>query len=743
MSVSTKLTLAAIVVGLVPTGIATAVSLKQGQDAIEAQAADQLVAISTIKKNAIETWFKYRQQDLSVVSELYEVGDALQQYERAYDKAGPDSDAYEDVQRFYDGVFTHYNETYGYYDFFLISNDGDVIYSATHEADFATNLLTGPYRGSGLSEAFRGAMSGDRVLTDFAPYAPSNGDPAAFLAAPVSLQGEQVGVVALQLPLGVINAIMQERTGMGESGETYLVGPDRLMRSDSRFSDDPTVMSLEVATDSVRRALEGQTGVHVTPDYRGEPVWSAYSPVKIAGLDWVLLSEIDEAEVTAPLVTMRNTSLVLVLGIIGLMAGLIMLAIRPLTRHFLGLAEAARSLAAGDLDIAVDVTSSDEIGQIAAAFNEMSVNLSGVVEAVDVQINKVKGGDLTHRSNSARFQGEYSALLSGLNELMDQLVTPIREVAGAASAVADAATEISSGNQAIAQGASEQAASLQETAASLEQITGMTQRNADNTKAAKSLTLQARSSAQQGDQVVVAMVQAMSDIKVSANNTAEIIKDINQIAFQTNLLALNAAVEAARAGEAGRGFAVVAEEVRNLALRSKDAAQRTEKLIHESVDLAGNGEVLSNRVKDSLVAIVGSVGKVTDIVAEIAAASDEQASGVAQVTRAMTQMDQVVQQNAASAEQSSSAAIELADRAHSMQESVARFNLGADYDASHRASRRAARPRGNVVNMAAERSARAPLRPPVAAPPLKKAASGGSAEDLFPMDDDDMIFEEF
>jgi methyl-accepting chemotaxis protein len=211
----------------------------------------------------------------------------------------------------------------------------------------------------------------------------------------------------------------------------------------------------------------------------------------------------------------------------------------------------------------------------------------------------------------------------------------------------------------------------------MEQISGMTQRNAENTRQARQLTTEAMSSAQRGDAVVEEMVGAMSEIRTSAASTAEIIKNINTIAFQTNLLALNAAVEAARAGEAGRGFAVVAEEVRNLAQRSKEAAQRTEELIQHSVQLATNGEGLSQRVKVQLRDIVKSVGDVTRIVGEISSASEEQARGVEEVSRAVANMDQVVQSAAAGAEESASASNELAERAREMSASVRKFRLSA------------------------------------------------------------------
>jgi methyl-accepting chemotaxis protein len=227
----------------------------------------------------------------------------------------------------------------------------------------------------------------------------------------------------------------------------------------------------------------------------------------------------------------------------------------------------------------------------------------------------------------------------------------------------------------VAQGASEQAAALEETASSLSSMESMTRQASESAQQASTLAGTARAAATEGAAAMEQMSGAMAKIRVSAQGTSQIIKDINEIAFQTNLLALNAAVEAARAGEAGRGFAVVAEEVRSLALRSKEAANKTEELIRESVRQAGEGETTSRHVSQKLGEIVGVIGKVNDIVAEIAGSAQEQAAGIAQISRAVGQMDQVTQQNAASSEETSSSAQELAGQSEELTSMVGSFQI--------------------------------------------------------------------
>jgi methyl-accepting chemotaxis protein len=251
-----------------------------------------------------------------------------------------------------------------------------------------------------------------------------------------------------------------------------------------------------------------------------------------------------------------------------------------------------------------------------------------------------------------------------LHRIISTLTTGSEQVAAAAG-------QVSAASQSLAEGATEQAAGLEETSSSLEEMSSMTKQNADNAQQANALAGEARKAADMGTDSMGRMSTAIQEIQRSSDETAKIIKVIDEIAFQTNLLALNAAVEAARAGEAGKGFAVVAEEVRNLAMRSAEAAKNTASMIEESVKNSSNGVDIATEVAKVLEQIVQGVGKTTDLVSEIAAASQEQAQGIDQVNTAVSQMDKVTQQNAANAEESASASEELSSQAESMNTIVA------------------------------------------------------------------------
>jgi methyl-accepting chemotaxis protein len=274
-------------------------------------------------------------------------------------------------------------------------------------------------------------------------------------------------------------------------------------------------------------------------------------------------------------------------------------------------------------------------------------------------------------------RSETGLLLGALHEMKTRLAHIVGDVRSNAEGVATASAQISEGNNDLSGRTEQQAAALEQTAASMEQLSATVRQNADNAKQADQLARGASTVAVQGGEVVGQVVETMKGINDSSKKVADIIGVIDSIAFQTNILALNAAVEAARAGEQGRGFAVVASEVRSLAQRSADAAKEIKSLIAASVDRVDQGTALVDRAGVTMREVVASIRRVTDIVAEISAASSEQSTGVAQVGEAVSQMDQATQQNAALVEESAAAAESLKTQAHRLVDTVAVFRLAA------------------------------------------------------------------
>jgi methyl-accepting chemotaxis protein len=310
-----------------------------------------------------------------------------------------------------------------------------------------------------------------------------------------------------------------------------------------------------------------------------------------------------------------------------------------------------------------------------ALLEQLRQALTATRAVVDASI----AGDLTQRVQSGAAQSEeLRAIASAVNALIDNMGTIVRGIHSTAGEVRRAANEIAAGNENLSQRTEEQSSSLEETASSMEQMTTTVKQNADNAAQANQLALAAREQAERGGVIVNQAITAMSDINQASKKIADIIGVIDEIAFQTNLLALNAAVEAARAGEQGRGFAVVASEVRSLAGRSATAAKEIKGLIQDSVRKVEDGSARVTQSGQTLVEIVASVKKVSDIVAEIAAASREQSSGIEQVNRAVMQMDELTQQNATLVEQASESARSLSSLTEALESNVARYRLSAE-----------------------------------------------------------------
>ncbi|WP_068816943.1 methyl-accepting chemotaxis protein [Xanthomonas translucens] len=387
--------------------------------------------------------------------------------------------------------------------------------------------------------------------------------------------------------------------------------------------------------------------------------------------------------------------------------------LQAINRQILALAQAAE---AGDFSTRGDANAFDH------DFRSMVEGLNNLMQTTDTNLAElsrllraIAAGDLTVRM-SGEFRGVFSQMRDDANATASQLAQIVGSIQTSAASIKGAASEIAAGNQDLSQRTEQQAANLEETAASMEELTSTVKQNADGARQANQLAIGAASVAAQGGQVVDKVVETMSGIEASSKKIADIISVIDGIAFQTNILALNAAVEAARAGEQGRGFAVVASEVRMLAQRSSGAAKEIKDLIQDSVQRVAEGSTLVHSAGETMSEVVASVQRVTDIMGEIAAASQEQSAGIEQVNQTITQMDEATQQNAALVEEATAAARSLEDQAVQLTEAVAVFKIGASHavEAKRAAPGPAAAP---VVKVAtAGRAATSRPRALVAAP---------------------------
>jgi methyl-accepting chemotaxis protein len=380
----------------------------------------------------------------------------------------------------------------------------------------------------------------------------------------------------------------------------------------------------------------------------------------------------------------------------------------------------ANSLAHGKTDVHIDIDTTDETGILAKAMSSMVKSIKLLYDDAVLLSEEAIAGKLKTRADARRHEGDFASIIKGFNDTLDAIVNPINDAMSvmkrlsnrdltsritgtyngdlsifrddinsaaqnledaiiqvdiAVEQISAASSEISSGSQVLAGATSEQASSLEEISSSLTEINSLTGNNASNAKSGLKLADQAVLAVDEGNKAMEQMNTAMESIMKSSIETGKIIKTIDEIAFQTNLLALNAAVEAAHAGDAGKGFAVVAEEVKNLALRSAEAAKNTNVLIEESSHNSEMGSRIVEQVTKSFIEMKDQFNKVKAIVTEISASSDEQANGVNQINSGVSEMNRVTQQNAANAEESASAAEELSSQASELKNMVNTFKL--------------------------------------------------------------------
>lgn len=610
-----------------------------------------------------------------------------------------DGSIYSKLHEIYHPPIREMQQRFGYYDIFLISADsGRVVYTVFKELDYATTLKDGPYANTGLADAYRGAMaltSGNEIyMTDFAPYLPSYQDPAIFLATPIFDGDKRIGVLAFQLPIDRINSVMTgngkwKESGLGESGETYLVGSDEKMRSQSRFwledpkgflaaisaagvdaatinaiEDKQTVIGLQsVDSLGVKSALTGTTGFSTFNDYRDVPVLSAYKPIEVNGQKWAILAEEDEAEANAAADTLHGymvniiwiTAVVLLLasGVLGWVFSNSL--VRPLERIVGSMQDI--SSGTGDLTVRLDDTARDELGMLARAFNIFVEKLDGIMSDI---------GDST--TELATASEELSMITKDTRGGIERQQEEIHQVATAVVEMTATVKDVAQNTNAVAD-ASRHAGSQVETGrVVLRDSANSIQRLSDSLVESQHV------------------VDALQDDSLKVGTVLDVIKSI---AEQTNLLALNAAIEAARAGEQGRGFAVVADEVRVLAKRSQDSAEeirqiieslqdrsaQTTKMLQDNISDLASTVNLSEKTQKAFTEIESAVSKLLEMSIQIASATEEQAAVTEEISRNLDNTSQEARTISSGAEQTAESSMMLARLGDDLKGHVGQFRV--------------------------------------------------------------------
>jgi methyl-accepting chemotaxis protein len=561
-----------------------------------------------------------------------------------------------------------YIEKYGYYDLFLINPDGHIFYTATKEADFNTNILSGIYSSSNLGALVKEiSESNSYGFVDFSPYAPSNGDPAAFIAQPLLNNKNQPAMyIALQLPLEGIQRIMGVREGMGETGESYLVGEDLKMRSNSFL--DPTghtvkasfagsVATNGVDTDAARRALAKEKNTDIIIDYNGNPVLSSFDYIDFGHFKWAILSEIDEPEAFASIYSNTKFMIILMLILAAVVAFIGLFVAKRTATPIIEIADVAQLVANGELNIEVKQTSNDEVGMLQLAIQQMISNLNKMVK-------NISGVALQQASTSeelATITTQTSTTVTEQQSISAQLATAMQEMGATISEVAQNTTN---------------------TASAVDEIQSMVVDGSEKLDGTYNSIIAMSSQIQESE-------QSVQKVRSDFEQVVNVLNVIKSIADQTNLLALNAAIEAARAGEQGRGFAVVADEVRQLAKRTQDATTEIDGMIsnitlgaNSSVEIMANSVTQASEVQANAKeatelnqVIAGKMQNINDLSIQIASAAEEQAVVVEEILKSVETLNSGVTETSQATDNIAESSVELARLASELESEMSFFKV--------------------------------------------------------------------
>jgi len=537
-----------------------------------------------------------------------------------------DKSTYSQLHERYHPVIRSYLQKFGYYDIFLVDiQSGDIVYSVFKELDYTTSLRNGPYSTTNFGRAFQEAAAAgwkDAIaFVDYEPYRPSYDDAASFIASPIFDGDQKVGVAIFQMPIERINEIMAERTGLGETGETYAVGPDQLFRNDSAFlgelNVDTTIINPTIRVDTVasRTALErDEPGTSEIDDYRGSPVLSSWQPITVhsdspgdvGGLRWALMSEIDLAEVRRPIV---------------------------------GIAYYTLSIVAVAVVLVLSISY-----RFSQRFNVAAERQSALVNGI--------------ADNTTALAGASEELTS----VSQQMSSNAEETTAQANVVSSAAGQVSDNAQTVSSGVESITASISEIAQSANEAARVARQSVD---------------------VATTANERITKLGQSSSEIGEVIKVITSIAEQTNMLALNATIEAARAGDAGKGFAVVANEVKELAHETgratEDIRQKIDTIQDDTsraVEAIGEISGIINKISDFQNTIASAVEQQTSTTSDISRNVSEAATGSAEIAHNITQVVGAAESTAEGAGNTQMAAQELARMAADLQALVEEYRHG-------------------------------------------------------------------
>ena len=748
-SLKKRLVVQFLLVALIPIGIVEFLSFTATRDALGNAALERVQMVNDVNRERLMEYFDNLFIDLNVLAASENIHSALQQLSSYHQRSGQrgnlpfdvSSEAYQAVYKKIDPYLRDVLNNYEYHDLLLMCGPhGHVMYSVAQESDFGANLSSGSLSSSALGEVWKRVMAGeDELVLDFVEYAPSD-MPIAFAAVPVvDASGEPTAVIAVKISIDAINEIVENHGQFGQTGESYVVGGDRMLRSELRFAPGQ-VLKKRIDTTAVERATNDEPSLGFETNYEGKSVLGAYDDVGFNergyGFEWVVVSEIEEEEALAPVSALRLHVLLVSFPVALLAcwfgwwaASKIVAPVRRMLVNFEHLAE-------GDLEEAdAQVTCRDELGRMQTAFarmlrsfrlrNEQIARIAAGDLNVDVEIASERDklglamqemvDSLKAITVSARHisEGDLSVELierSERDELglaLKMMITNLRDIIGelvsGTSTLAASVSQLSTTSSLLAASAAETSSSMAEVTATVDEVRQTSQLSSERAQDVATTSEEASRYSEKGSEATQKTVTGMSVIKEEmdyiaesivslseqSQNVGEIVDTVTDLADQSNLLSVNASIEAAKAGEHGKGFTVVAQEVKSLAAQSKQATEQIKRILSDIQKATGSavmatergtkavhaGVEMMSQTEETFHVMTENINSSAEFAMQIASSSQQQLAGVEQVAQAMLTIKDAGQQNMDSARQLEDATQRLEGLANNLKQLSERFTL--------------------------------------------------------------------
>jgi methyl-accepting chemotaxis protein len=709
-----------------------------------AKATEQLEGIRKMKSNAVRAYFSERREDLKQLADtlarLYEAGEskmsakkpgALKSTERDLTRTLKEAVSPRLKDQKVD-MIRNYREQSGFENIYLITNRGYVFHAANHGPDRYTNLLTGPFKHTNLARLVdKVGKTKSFGMSDFENYMPAQHAPAAFMAQPVISGGQAKFIVAVQFSISQINAVAGDRTGLGRTGETYFVGPDKMLRNNSHRLKAQKIMTTilnpehTIETEATQSAFKGVSGTKVMTNYTGTETLSSWQPLSIVdsntvnpeGIRWALVTEIESDEIREPIRTF-TLALAVAMGVAALLVigGALALS-GGLTRQIRHIMEVLNDIGVGDFNARCRVVSRDELGLLAESLNAMLDSTLGFIQSSDerdklqgsimkllTDISALTEGDLTIRAEVTEdMTGAIADSFNTMAEQLSRLVSSVKkstlEVSSTSRTVSDSTIKLSRTNDEHAKRISGMVKAIEQMSQSIRLVSQHASQSAEVSEQAKQNALSGAEAVRQTNKAMNAIrervqeaARAIKRLGESSQEIGNIVQIINDIADRTSILALNASIQAAMAGDAGRGFAVVAEEVQRLAEQSTNSTKQIETLVKT---IQGEINEAGTRMEDSIQRVVhgtqladGAHGKLEDIEAvstqlaelvhAISMAAKEQALSSENISTTMKKVGQVSKQASLQGRQTALSITKLSKTSEQLRESVEAFTLAEE-----------------------------------------------------------------